>query len=386
MKIAVPREIAPGERRVALVPQSIGKLKTAGNDVLVEAGAGAESLIPDKAFADAGAVIVPNAAEIYKSADLVVKVQRPMVNKHLNAHELDMMREGTALIAFIYPATNLDLVQKLAARKVTSFSMDTIPRTARAQSMDALSSMASIAGYRAALIAAESLAKFFPMMVTAAGTIAPAKGLVLGAGVAGLQAIATARRLGAVVSACDVRPAVKEQVESLGATFLQVQLTEQTETAGGYAKELSKESQDKARQLIANAVKEMDFVITTAAIPGRKAPILIDADMVRDMKPGAVIVDIAVETGGNCALTKAGETVVVDNVSVVGPLNLASSLSTHASQMYARNISNLLALFVKKGLMELNLADDIIKGCCITHAGAIAHEPTAALLKPSAKS
>ena len=290
-----------------------------------------------------------------------------------------MMREGAAVIALLQPLTNLDLVRKLAQRKVTSFSMDAVPRIARAQSMDALSSMSSLAGYKAVLIAANAMGKYFPMMITAAGTYAPAKGLVLGAGVAGLQAIATARRLGAVMQAFDVRPVVKEQVESLGATF--VGMTEEhVEDAGGYATELAEESQRRERELIHTHARDADFIISTALIPGRPAPLLITEDMVKDMKPGSVIMDLAAEMGGNCELTQPGSEIVKHGVTINGPLNLPSTMPVHASQMYSRNIHSLLTHLVKDGELNLDFDDSIVQGCCITNNGEVVYGPAKDLL------
>ena len=331
----------------------------------VESGAGDGSFFSDQEYEQAGASTV---SSVYGSSDFVVKVQKP------SADEISAFAKGTSLAATLQPLVDHTTAKALAEAGVTSFGMDTIPRTARAQSMDVLSSMASLAGYKAAVMAADTLAKFFPMMMTAAGTIPPAKGLVLGVGVAGLQAIATAKRLGSVMSAYDVRPVVREQVESLGATFLEVDLGEQAEGAGGYARELSEEAQRKGRDLIHSALKGMDFVITTAAIPGRPAPRLIEADMVKDMQPGAVIVDLAAESGGNCELTRPGETVVVHGVTILGPLNLPSSMPTHASQMYSRNMLNFINHIVTDGEITIDLADEITKGCLITHEGEIVHE------------
>ncbi len=374
MKIGVPKETADGERRVALIPSAVSRLVNGGNEVVVESGAGDASFFGDQAFEQGGASI---AQSVYESSDFIAKVQSP------SANEIAMLGTGTSLATTLQPLTDHETVKALAEAGVTSFAMDAIPRIARAQSMDVLSSMASLAGYKAAVMAADHLAKFLPMMMTAAGTIAPAKGLVLGAGVAGLQAIATARRLGAVLSAFDVRPVVREQVESLGATFLEVELGEQAEGAGGYARELSEEAQRKGRDLIHSTVKDMDFVITTAAIPGRPAPRLIEADMVKDMQPGAVIVDLAAETGGNCELTKPGETIIEHGVTILGPLNLPSSMPTHASQMYARNMLNFLNHIVNDGEVNIDLEDEITKGCLITHQGEIVHEATLAAMEKS---
>ena len=370
MIVGVPKETAEGERRVALTPNAASRLVNGGVEVVVEAGAGDESFFSDEEYQETGAKTVPSVLE---SADLVVALRKP--------DDVTSLSPGTVLAAMIQPLVDNDAVTSLAESGVTSFSLDAIPRIARAQSMDVLSSMASLAGYKAAIIAADALGKLFPMMMAASGTTPPAKGLVLGAGVAGLQAIATARRLGAVLSGYDVRPVVREQVESLGATFLEIELDEEAEDAGGYARELSEEARRKGQELVHSAVQDMDFVITTAAIPGRTAPRLIDAAMVRDMRPGAVIVDLAAETGGNCELTRPGETVVENGVTIVGPLNLPSSMPTHASQMYARNMLNFINHIVKDGEIVIDTEDEITKGCLITRAGEVVHKATAAAMK-----
>lgn len=370
MRIAVPKEIVAGERRVALVPALVAPLIKSGLEVAVEAGAGEGAFFADADYEKAGAKIVAEPAALYREAGIVLKVQRPTQHPVLGKHEVDLMGEGSVLISFLQPASDPDLVRRLVDRKITSLSMDTIPRISRAQSMDALSSQATVAGYKAVLIAAFFLGKFLPMLTTAAGTIRPAKVLVLGAGVAGLQAIATARRLGAVVLAFDVRPAVKEQVESLGAKFLQIELAEaQTEDEGGYARQLSEESHRREVELIGSNVKDVDAVITTALIPGKPAPRLISKEMVAEMRAGSVIVDLAAEAGGNCELTECGKEVVKNGVTIYGPVNLPSTMPVHASQMYARNISELLKLLLKDGGLNLDFADEIIKGACVTHEG-----------------
>jgi NAD(P) transhydrogenase subunit alpha len=373
MRIGVPRETVPGERRVALVPETVQKLTKAGNEVVVERGAGTEAAFVDSAYEQAGARIVDDAYD----AELVVKVQRPTTD------EIGKLRSGQMLIAFLQPLIDPRYAQTLAEKGVTGLSMDAIPRISRAQPLDALSSQATVAGYKAVLLAAASLPRFFPMLTTAAGTIAPAKALVIGAGVAGLQAIATARRLGAVVEAFDTRPVVKEQVQSLGAKFLEIDLGESGAGAGGYAKELSEEAHRKEVELLAKAARENDIVITTAAIPGRKAPVLITKDMVPTMRPGSVIVDLAAETGGNCELTEAGKTVVKDGVTIIGTLNLPSTMPYHSSQMYSRNIASLLALFLKDGKATLDMADEVIKGTVITQDGQVVHDATRKLLAPA---
>jgi NAD(P) transhydrogenase subunit alpha len=372
MRIGVVRETVPGERRVALVPETVGRLAKSGNEIVVERGAGEASSFPDRMYTEAGATI----GDAW-DAELVLKVAKP------SDGELGRLREGAVLIAFLQPLTNHELVRELARRRVTALSMDAIPRITRAQPMDALSSQATVAGYKAVLLAAAALPKFFPMLTTAAGTIAPAKAFVIGAGVAGLQAIATARRLGAVVEAFDTRPVVKEQVQSLGAKFLEVDLGETGEGAGGYAKELSEEAHRKEVELLAKAVKENDIIITTAAIPGRPAPKLITADMVRSMKPGSVIVDLAAETGGNTELTQAGKVIDVDGVRIDGTTNIPSTMPYHASQMYSRNIQSLLGLMLtKEGKLNLDMNDDVIKGTVITKDGNVVHEQTKKVLEP----
>jgi len=366
------RETTPGERRVALVPETVGRLAKSGNEVIVERGAGEASSFPDRMYTEAGGTI----GDAW-DAELVLKVARP------SDEELARLREGAVLIAFLSPLTNHDLVRELGRRRVTALSMDAIPRITRAQPMDALSSQATVAGYKAVLLAAVALPRFFPMLTTAAGTIAPAKAFIIGAGVAGLQAIATARRLGAVVEAFDTRPVVREQVQSLGAKFLEVDLGETGEGAGGYAKELSEEAHRKEVQLLAKAVKENDIVITTAAIPGRPAPKLITAEMVRSMKPGSVIVDLAAETGGNTELTQAGKVIDVDGVRIDGTTNLPSTMPYHASQMYSRNIQSLLGLLItKEGKLNLDMNDDVIKGTVITKDGDVVHEATKKAIAP----
>ena len=366
MKIGVPKETMPGETRVGLVPETVGRLAKANNTVVVERGAGDASAFTDEMYEKAGAQL----GDPY-DAELVVKVQRP------TDAEVAKLRSGTTLIAFLSPLINHDLVQALASHGVTALSMDAIPRITRAQPMDALSSQATVAGYKAVLLAAAQLPKFFPMLTTAAGTIAPAKALVIGAGVAGLQAIATARRLGAVVEAFDTRPVVKEQVQSLGAKFLEIDLGESGAGAGGYAKELSDEAHRKEVELLAKAARENDIVITTAAIPGRKAPVLITKDMIPTMKPGSVIVDLAAETGGNCEGTEAGKTVVVSGVTIIGTTNLPATMPQHASQMYSRNIASLLSLMLKKdGTFAVDMSDEVVKGTVITQGGYVVHEAT----------
>ncbi len=367
MKLSVPQETADGERRVALVPEVAKKLTAAGIEVVLEPGAGVASHQPDSAYEDAGATVV---ADQGLSGDVVAKVAPP------SADEISKLGEGSVLIGFLAPLTDGDTARALADARVTSFAMEAIPRISRAQSMDALSSQATVGGYRAALIAAQELGRFLPMLSTAAGTIRPAKFLVLGAGVAGLQAIATSRRLGAVVSAFDVRSAVEEQIQSLGAKFVKLDIgLEDAEDAGGYARALTEDEQRRQIEALAEVIGGMDAVISTAAVPGRKAPTLIIEDAVRKMKPGSVIIDLAAETGGNCELTEAGKTVVAHDVKIVGPTNLASSMPDHASQLYAKNIESLLGLMVDdEGNLKLDFDDDVIAGACITRDGEIVHE------------
>ncbi|MGH2859072.1 MAG: Re/Si-specific NAD(P)(+) transhydrogenase subunit alpha, partial [Solirubrobacteraceae bacterium] len=359
MRIGVPKETADGERRVALVPEVVGKLTRGSGDeagarpqVVVERGAGAGALIPDDAYVDAGAEIVedPGAA---LGADVVVKVAAP------NSQEIARLGSGSVLIGFLGPLTNGEGVRAIAATGATSFAMEAVPRISRAQSMDALSSQANIAGYRSALIGAQELGRFYPMLMTAAGTIRPATVLVLGAGVAGLQAIATARRLGAVVQGFDVRAAVKEQVQSLGAHFLEFDLGGDLEGAGGYAKELTPEQQALQQELMAEAIGKVDVVITTALVPGRRAPILVTEDAVKRMKPGSVIVDLAGEAGGNCELSQPGESIIAHDVKILAPLNVPSTMAEHASQLYARNVQALLGLMVgESGELALDFDDE----------------------------
>ncbi len=366
MKLSVPKEASEGERRVALVPEVAKKLTADGVDVVLEPGAGESAHLPDALYEEAGVSVSEGQG---LSGDVVAKVAPP------STEEIGRMKQGTVLIGFLQPLTAPDTAKALAGAGVTAFAMEAIPRISRAQSMDALSSQATVAGYRAGLIAAQELGRFFPMLTTAAGTIRPAKVLVLGAGVAGLQAIATSRRLGAVVSAFDVRSAVEEQIQSLGAKFVKLDIgLEDAEDAGGYARQLTEDEQQRQREALADVIGGMDGVISTAAVPGRRAPLLIIEDAVRQMKPGSVIVDLAAETGGNCELTEAGQTVVRHDVKIVGPTNLASSMPDHASQLYAKNVQSLLGLMVdEEGGLKLNFEDEVIAGACITHDGHIVH-------------
>ena len=373
MKLAVIRESRPGEDRVAVVPEVAAKLARTGVEVVVESGAGAAARFSDEDFRGAGATVVPDAASALAGAAVVARVQPPTLE------EVAELPEGVSVISFLQPVAAAEVVGALAARRATVYSLDLLPRISRAQSMDALSSQATVAGYRAGLSAAEHLAKFFPMFMTAAGTVPPAKVLVMGAGVAGLQAIATARRLGAVVRAYDVRAAAKEEVESLGAKFVELDLETQ-EGAGGYAKEQSAEYLAKQQELLAAEVAASDVVITTAQIPGRKAPVLVTASMVEGMSEGAVIIDMAADSGGNCELSVAGEDVRVGGVTVVGLSNPPSSMPTHASFLYSRNIANFLGLLVKDGQLAPDFDDEIVAGTCVVRAGEVVHAPTAEAL------
>ena len=368
MRIGVPKETAEGERRVALVPEVVRKLANppgegvSAPEVLVQRGAGAEALIPDAQYEDAGAQLVDDPWD----ADVVVKVNPP------TADEAGRLKSDSVLIGFLQPLTNAESVRALAESGATSFAMELIPRISRAQSMDALSSQSNVAGYKSALIAAEELDRFFPMLMTAAGTIRPATVLVLGVGVAGLQAIATARRLGAVVQAFDVRPEVADQVRSLGATWLE--LGPEASGEGGYARELTEEEQAEQQQALQEAIGKVDVVITTALVPGRRAPILVTAQAVENMKPGSVIVDLAGEAGGNCELSEPGETVIKHDVKITAPLNVPSTMAEHASQLYARNVEALLALMIEDGALKLDFDDEIIAGACLTRGGEIVNE------------
>jgi NAD(P) transhydrogenase subunit alpha len=379
MKIAVPHERAPGERRVALTPDVVAKLIKSGNSIAVEHDAGASAGFPDAAFVAAGATIAPSYEALVADAGIVVRVTKP------TDAELDALPKGALVVGFLAPLGDPRSVERYATRGLTALSMDAIPRTTKAQAMDALSSQANIGGYKAALLAASALPKFFPMLTTAAGTIKPAKALIIGAGVAGLQAIATCRRLGAIVTAYDTRPVVKEQVQSLGAKFLEIDLGESGEGQGGYAKELSAEALEKQRLGMIKAIGGSDIVITTAAVPGRKAPVLISAEAVAAMAPGSVIVDLAAETGGNCALTVAGETVTSPNgVTIIGTTNLPSTVPLDASNLYAKNVQTLLDYIIKDGALALDMSDEIVAGTTIVHDGTITHKPTLdALAKPA---
>jgi len=381
MKVAVPREIREGERRVALVPESCRKLVKAGLEVVVETGAGDEAYIPDEAYADAGATRAGDARELLGGADLVLKVHPPEFNHALRAHEVDLIRRGAMLLGTVVPARHPELVARIAERGITCFATDCLPRIARAQAMDTLSSMSSVAGYKAVLLAANALPRYFPMLATAAGTVLPARVFVIGAGVAGLQAIATARRLGATVEATDTRAAVKTEIESLGARFAGVEAAEEAQDARGYARELSPDFYRKQAELIARHCAAADVVITTALVGGVKAPRLITPEMVRAMKPGSVIVDLAAEGGGNCEGSEPGKTVVRDGVTICAPTNLASEMPLHASVLYSRNLTAFVLAFWKDGGFRLDPEDDILKAATITQGGQVVHGPTRDLLE-----
>ncbi len=372
MIVGTVKETLPGERRVALTPHVIPALIKAGCEVLVESGAGAQAGFPDALYVEKQARIVGDRAEVFRSADVILQVRGYGANVEHGRADLKHMRRGQTLIATFEPLTSAQAVRDTAATGVTLFALELVPRISRAQSMDVLSSMATISGYKAVLLAANSLAKMFPMMMTAAGTIRPARVFVIGAGVAGLQAIASAKRLGAQVQAYDLRPAVKEQVESIGAEFVEMDLdTGESEDRGGYAKTMGEEFYRRQRELMTGILAESDVVITTAAVPGKKAPLLITREMVQAMPPGSIIVDLPAEHGGNCELTRPGETVVHGGVSIMGPVNLASTVPFHASQMFAKNIVTLLQLMIKDGKLQLDMQDEIIRETVVAHEGEI---------------
>lgn len=365
--VAVPAEIRPGERRVALVPEQVTRLTAAGLEVVIESGAGAGAFITDDDFATAGATII--SGSVLETADVVASVNS------LSIEQIRALRRGTLAMSFLAPSSSLDKVAAARDAGVTYLSMELVPRISRAQSMDALSSQALVSGYRCALVAAEQLPKFFPLLMTAAGTVQPARVLILGAGVAGLQAIATSKRLGAIVSAYDVRPASADEVRSMGASFVDLGL-DAVEGSGGYAREMAEDRAERQRELLAPYVADSDVLITTAAVPGRAAPLLVTRAMVEAMKPGSVVVDLAAETGGNVEGSQPGEEVRIGGALVWGGRDVPSQLPVHASRLYARNVANLLLLMVKDGVLAPDLEDEIVDGCAVTHAGAIRHEPT----------
>ncbi|MEP6687398.1 MAG: Re/Si-specific NAD(P)(+) transhydrogenase subunit alpha [Gemmatimonadales bacterium] len=374
MRIGVPKETAPGERRVALVPESCKKLKQAGYEIAVESDAGVPAGYPDDTYRDVGVTLEPDPATLLGAADVALKVGPPAIDSARD--EVSWLRQGAIYLGSLMPLRHLRAVRALAARGVTAFATDAIPRTTRAQSMDTLSSMANIAGYKGVLLAAAELNKYFPMFMTAAGMVPPAKVFVIGAGVAGLQAIATAKRLGADVTATDVRPEVKEQIESVGGKYVGIELTESAAAAGGYAKELSEADKARQREILAAQVAQSDVVVTTALIGGVFAPRLITADMVRSMKPGTVIVDLGADGGGNCELSRPGETVVAGGVTIMAPLNLPASMPLHASLLFSRNLTAFLLAFTKDGAFQVDLNDDIQQGALITHGGEVRHART----------
>ncbi len=377
----IPRETFPGERRVAAVPASIAALTKAGLKVVVEAGAGTAAGFPDAQYTKAGAKVLADRDAVFAEADLLLMVRACGANPEAGRSDLELLRSGQTLVATCDPLTDPAPLQTLAGKHVTSFALELLPRITRAQSMDVLSSMATVAGYKAVLIAANRAPRMFPLLMTAAGTVKPARVLVVGAGVAGLQAIATAKRLGAIVHGYDIRPAVKEQVESLGGKFVELELEAgQSETSGGYAREMDEEFYRKQRELMAKVVAASDVVITTAAVPGKKAPVLVTAEMVRGMAPGSLIVDLAAERGGNCELTIAGETVEEEGVSILGPTNLASDIPYHASEMFSRNMATFVALLVQEGQIHLNLDDEIIRETLLTNQGEVVHAAVRSVL------
>jgi NAD(P) transhydrogenase subunit alpha len=375
MIAGVPKETFPGETRVAQIPAGLPALERAGIQLIVESEAGGAAGFPDASYEEKGARIASTREEVFQEADVLLQVRAGGANPDAGLDDLKRMRGGQLLIGFLEPYTSPEATRELKDRKLTSFAMELVPRITRAQSMDALSSMATVAGYQAVLMAAGTLPKMFPMMMTAAGTIVPAKVFVVGAGVAGLQAIATARRLGAVVSGYDVRPVVKEQVESLGAKFVELDLeTDDSEGGGGYAREMDEAFYEKQREMMIRVLSESDVVITTAAVPGKKAPTLITSEMVQAMPRGSVIVDLAAERGGNCEITQPGEKVAEHGVTILGPVNLPATIPYHASQMYAKNVSNLLLLLAKEGKIDLNMEDEVVRETMFTRDGEVANE------------
>ena len=383
MKIGVPKERRPHEARVGASPDTVKRLVNDGIEVLIEKSAGAGALLPDAAFSDVGAQIVDGPEQLYEAADLIIKVRRPLEAGEGRDDEMAWLKSGSALVGLLDPLLHRDQVEGYAKAGVTTFAMEMLPRTTRAQAMDVLSSQANLAGYRAVLDGLAEFSRVMPMMMTAAGTVPPAKVFVIGAGVAGLQAIATARRLGAVVSATDVRPAAKEEVESLGAKFVGVPV-EDAATAGGYAKELAEAQQQKQRELLAETLRSQDLVITTAQIPGRQAPVIVTSEMVEGMKPGSVMVDMAVESGGNCELSRLGKTVRRKGVAILGPANLPSELAPACSSLYARNLYNFALLLIDKETKALtvDVEDDLIAGTLVTRDGKVVH-PRLSEAKPS---
>ena len=381
MTIGVPTETSPGERRVSIVPAGVSNLVKAGCAVRVSAGAGREAGISDADYEEAGATVVQERGSVFDESDVIVQVRGGGANPDSGMADVERLREGQVLIGFLEPLSAPSEIKALSDRRATACAMEFIPRTSRAQSMDALSSQANIGGYKAALVAAEYLPRLFPMMMTAAGTITPAHVFVVGVGVAGLQAIATCKRLGAVIQAYDVRPAVKEQVQSVGARFVELELdTADSEGSGGYAQAMDEQFYAKQREMMARVVSENDVVITTAAVPGKPAPVLVTEDMIKSMQPGSVVIDLAAERGGNCEITEPGRTVVKHGVTLVGEVNLPSTVPFHASQMYSNNIVNFLKLMINDGALDVGVDDDIVQGATVTRDGEIVNEQVSALL------
>ena len=381
MIIGVPKEILPGENRVAIVPDVTTKLIKAGYEIHIEKDAGLNAGFTDSSYEGAGAKIYSSLTDLYSSSDIILKVQRPLTHPDHNKNEIDLMKNGTLLITFLYPLYYTELVKQCAEKGINVISMDMIPRTTLAQKMDALSSQANIAGYKSVIMTADVLGKLFPLLMTAAGTIAPARVVVMGAGVAGLQALGTAKRLGAVVEVSDIRPSVKEEVESLGGRFIEVESSESMQDESGYAKEVSEEFLRKQKELIFKHITEADIVITTALVPGKKAPILVTEEMVKKMREGSVILDMAVEFGGNCEVSEKGKTIKKYGVTIIGETNLPSLVPFHASEMYSKNIMSLLLHFSKDGKLELKPDDEILKGAMITNNGEIIHPKIKELIK-----
>lgn len=376
MIIAIPKEVIAGENRVSIVPDMASKLAKKGFEFHVEKGAGFKAGFTDAQYEAAGAKLYDNVEELYKSADIVLKVQRPVEHPELNKSEIDLFKEGQLLITFMYSLHYTETAQKCAEKKINVISMDAIPRTTLAQKMDALSSQANIGGYKSVIMSADSLGKIFPLMMTAAGTIQPARVVIMGAGVAGLQALGTAKRLGAIVEVSDIRPAVKEEVESLGGRFIEVESDEDMQDEGGYAKEASEEFLKKQKELIFKHITEADIVITTALVPGRKAPVLVTEEMVKEMRPGSVVLDMATEFGGNCEISEKDNTVVKHDVTIIGESNLPSLVATNSSEVYSKNLQALLEHISEEGNVQLNLEDEIVAGSLITHNGEVVHERT----------
>ena len=381
MVIAVPKEILPGENRVAVVPEVTSKLVKSGFEIHIEKDAGLNAGFKNEQYEKAGAKIYDNLLELYSSTDIVFKVQRPVEHPESKKNELELMKKGTLLVTFLYPLNYPELAKNCAEKGINAISMDMIPRTTLAQRMDALSSQANIAGYKSVILCADALGKIFPMLMTAAGTIQPAKVVIMGAGVAGLQALGTAKRLGAVVEVSDVRPAVKEEVQSLGGKFIEVETDASMQDAGGYAKEASPEFLKKQKELIFKHVINADIVITTALVPGKKAPVLVTEEMVKNMRPGSVVLDMAVEFGGNCEISENGKTVKKYGVTIIGEPNLPSLVPTHSSEMYAKNLLALITYISKDGKVELDIQNEIVKGALITYNGEVINQRVKELLK-----